>query len=264
MDWSSFWLVSGVSLAVLLLLQVGTFVWGRRIGKVAVVDIVWGLGFALVGVVALLLGSGDLTRRWLLALLVVAWGLRLTVHIARRSRGKGEDPRYEEMLADSGPGRTFVRVNVAQGVLQWVISLPLQAAAAAGPTQGLWWVVLVLGVLVWAVGLAFETIGDAQLEAFKADPAHRGQVMDRGLWAWTRHPNYFGDSAVWWGLFLVAVSCGEWGAAWTVLSPVLMTHFLRNVSGARLLERSMSTKPGFAAYAERTAYFVPRPPRRSP
>jgi steroid 5-alpha reductase family enzyme len=259
MDLSNLWLVSGVSLAVLMIAQVVTWVIGRRIGKVAVVDVIWGLGFVLVAVVALLVGEGDLTRRVVLAVLTGAWGLRLSWHIFTRSKGKGEDPRYEEMLQDSGPARTFLKVFALQGALQWFVSLPVQVSAASDATTGGWWMVLVAGGLLWALGLTFEAVGDAQLAAFKADADNKGKVMDRGLWSWTRHPNYFGDSAVWWGLFLIAAS--SWPGVLTVASPVVMTYFLVWGTGAKLLEKSMAQRPGYPEYQQRTSYFLPLPPR---
>ncbi|MGB7448291.1 MAG: DUF1295 domain-containing protein [Ornithinimicrobium sp.] len=265
MDWSAFAVISLASLAALVLLQLLTWAWSRRVGKWAVVDVVWGAGFAVVGLVSalvgLLLGSGSDLRTLIIAALVCVWGGRLSWHIFTRSRGKGEDPRYEDLTEGLGPVSAALKVFGLQGALQWVISLPLQAAAAAGPTQGAWTIVLIAGVLVFAVGLTFEAIGDAQLAAFKADPEQQGEVMDQGLWAWTRHPNYFGDACVWWGLFIVAASSGEWGVAWTVVSPALMTHFLRNVSGAKLLEESMKDRPAFRDYMRRTAYFFPRTPK---
>lgn len=261
MDWSNFALVSVCSLLGVALLQTATWAWSRRVGRWAVVDVVWGAGFAVVGLVALVVGSGDLPRRFLLAALVCVWGLRLVWHIYVRSQGKGEDPRYEKLTEGMSPLAASIKVFGLQAALQWVISLPLQASAAAGPTSGLFYVVLALGVIIWGIGLTFESLGDAQLKAFKADPDNKGKVMDQGLWAWTRHPNYFGDACVWWGLFVIALSAGTWGVVWTILSPIAMTHFLRNVSGAKLLEDSMKERPAFRKYMERTAYFFPRPPK---
>ena len=138
------------------------------------------------------------------------------------------------------------------------MSLPIQVSAAAG--DGVVWVAVV-GLLLWLVGVTFEAVGDKQLKDFKADDANRGRVMDRGLWAWTRHPNYFGDSVVWWGLWLVAASA--WPGVLTVLSPVAMTYFLVFATGARLLEAHMAQRPGYADYQRRTSYFLPRPPRKA-
>ena len=257
---SNFVAVSGFSvLAVAILMAVTAFV-GRRQGRVSVVDTAWGLGFVVVALVAAVVGDGPLWRRLLVLLLVAVWGGRLARHMHTRNRGKGEDPRYEAMLADQ-PGDPFLvairKVYLVQGVAVWFVSLPLQVSAASG--DGLV-VVAVLGAAVWLLGVVFEAVGDAQLARFKADARNNGTVMDRGLWGWTRHPNYFGDSAVWWGLYLVAASA--WPGVLTVLSPVVMTYFLVFATGARLLEKEMSKRPGYPEYQQRTSYFIPRPPKR--
>ena len=255
--------LTGICIAFLTLLQAVVFAVGHRIGRYNVVDVGWGLGFVGVAWLALLLGGGDTQRRWLFAGLVTVWGLRLSIHMYVKCRGQGEDPRYTELLAkyDGPPARVAIRrIFVNQGLAQWFVSLPVQVSAVTGPTTGPAVTVLLSGIALWGVGIAFEAIGDAQLRRFKADPVHRGTVMDRGLWAWTRHPNYFGDACVWWGLWLVAASA--WPGVLTVLSPIAMTYFLVVGTGARLLEQSMSARPGYAEYQERTSFFVPWPPRR--
>ncbi|WP_230208851.1 DUF1295 domain-containing protein [Nostocoides sp. HKS02] len=164
------------------------------------------------------------------------------------------------MLAEL-PGDPFLvairKVYAVQGVAIWFVSLPIQVSAAAGGGIPL---VAVAGALLWVVGVVFESVGDHQLATFKADPANRGTVMDRGLWSWTRHPNYFGDSCVWWGIYLVSASA--WPGALTVLSPVAMTYFLVFATGARLLEQHMAERPGYREYQARTSSFIPRPPKR--
>ncbi|EOM76914.1 DUF1295 domain-containing protein [Rhodococcus rhodnii] len=258
-----FAIVSIASLAALAVVQAVTFVIGRRVGRWAVVDVAWGPGFAVVAAVGLLVGNGDTARALLLFVLTSVWGLRLGLHIARESRGKGEDPRYEDMLERAGGGTTATvirKIFLTQGAAQWFVSLPLQVSAAAGPTTGLGTVVAALGVAAWLVGFVFEAVGDLQLSRFKADPGNRGKIMDRGLWAWTRHPNYFGDAAVWWGLWAIAASA--WPGVLTVVSPLVMTYFLVFATGARLLERSMEKRPGYRDYQQRTSFFVPLPPRR--
>ncbi len=260
-DGSSFIAVTGFSLVAVVVLMAVTALEARRQGRVSVVDTTWGLGFVVVALVAALVGDGALWRRLLMVLLVGAWGLRLAWHVTRRNAGKGEDPRYEEMLKDRPGNPTLVairKVYLVQGLAVWFVSLPIQVSAAAGDGAVL---VAVLGVVLWATGLTFEGVGDRQLATFKADPANRGKVMDRGLWAWTRHPNYFGDSCVWWGIYLLSASA--WPGVLTVLSPVVMTYFLVFATGARLLERHMAERPGYAEYRERTSYFLPRPPRKS-
>jgi steroid 5-alpha reductase family enzyme len=258
---SQFLTVTAASAVVIFVVLGITLLVGERLGRHNVVDVAWGLAFVGVAGAAAALGSGDAARRWLLAGLVAVWGLRLAIHLAVRSRGQGEDPRYEALLATSRGSRlvtVITKVYLLQGVLVWFISLPIQLSATLpGPLTGL----AVFGIAFWCVGLFFEAVGDAQLHTFKRDPAHRGVVMTRGLWRYTRHPNYFGDTCVWWGLYLVTLTAGPWGLA-TILSPVVMTTLLTRVSGKDLLERHMAERPGYAEYVARTSGFIPLPPRR--
>lgn len=251
--------VSGASLVALAVVHSVTFVIGRRIGRYNVVDVAWGVGFVAVVTVAATLGHGAPTRRWLLLALVAIWGLRLSWHIHRKTVGKGEDPRYAALLRNATRGQVIRKVFVLQGLITWFVSLPLQLSAATGPTSKPLTAVTVFGVAVWLVGLMFEAVGDFQLKAFKSDPANRGVVMDRGLWAWTRHPNYFGDATVWWGLWLITIN--GWVALATIGSPLLMTYFLVWATGARLTEKVMAGRTGFGEYQARTSFFFPRPPR---
>nr|WP_237536642.1 DUF1295 domain-containing protein [Streptomyces sp. SID5785] len=240
-----------------------TFALALRTGTHRIVDSAWGVAFTAVAVVSCVAsaGTGDPGRRVLVTVLTAVWGLRLAVHIARRGRGHGEDPRYERLLAKAPGSRSAYAlrtVYLLQGALVWLVSLPVQAAQyVPGPLTALAWT----GTALWAVGLAFEAVGDAQLARFKADPASRGRIMDRGLWSWTRHPNYFGDFCVWWGLYLIACESSA-AAAVCLVSPVVMSLLLTQGSGKRLLERHMADRPGYAAYRARTSGFFPRPPRR--
>jgi steroid 5-alpha reductase family enzyme len=252
-------IVSGASLAALVVVHSVTFAIGRRIGRYNVVDVAWGVGFVAIAAVAAALGQGDPTRRWLLLALVAIWGLRLSWHIQKKTVGKGEDRRYAAMLRDASPAQVVRKVFLLQALITWFVSLPLQLSAVAGPTPRTLIPVAAVGVAVWLVGVAFEAVGDRQLKVFKEDPAHRGVVMDRGLWAWTRHPNYFGDATVWWGLWLTTIT--GWLSLVTVGSPALMTYFLVYVTGARLTEKLMAGRPGFEEYQARTSFFLPRPPR---
>jgi steroid 5-alpha reductase family enzyme len=254
--------VSGASLLALVVVHSVTFAIGRRIGRYNVVDVAWGVGFVAVAAVAAILGQGDATRRWLLLAMVAIWGLRLSWHIQRKTAGKGEDPRYAALLRDATLGQIIRKVFVLQGFVTWFVSFPLQLSAVTGPTPKALIAVTVLGVAVWLVGVTFEAVGDWQLKVFKSDPANHGVLMDRGLWAWTRHPNYFGDAAVWWGLWLITIT--GWVSLATIASPLLMTYFLVYVTGARLTEKLMAGRPGFDEYQQRTAFFFPRPPRSAP
>lgn len=251
--------VSGGAILVLAVVHSIAFAVGRRIGRYNVVDVAWGIGFIAIAAVAAVLGHGDPTRRWLLLVLVSIWGLRLSWHIQRKTAGRGEDPRYAALLGDATVGQVLRKVFLLQAFITWFVSFPLQLSAATGATPKPLTAVTAAGVAVWLVGVTFEAVGDRQLKVFKADPANQGVVMDRGLWSWTRHPNYFGDAAVWFGLWLITVN-GWWALA-TVGSPLLMTYFLVYVTGARLTEKLMAGRPGFDEYRARTAFFFPWPPK---
>ena len=248
-----------------LVLVLVTALWAVSVAvrDTSIVDIFWGSGFVVVAWVGLALADGSRDRRLLLAALVTVWGLRLTIYLARRNLGKGEDRRYAAMHrrhGDRWPLRSLVVVFWLQGALMWVVSLPVQVGMTDPTPPGLG-VLDWAGTALWAVGLTFEAVGDQQLARFKADPASLGKVMDRGLWRYTRHPNYFGDFCVWWGIWLVALATGS--AWWTVVGPAVMSLLLIRVSGAALLERSLSQRrEGYADYVARTSAFFPWPPRR--
>jgi steroid 5-alpha reductase family enzyme len=254
--WGSALLAIGVAAAAMAL----TAYAARRAGRVCVVDVTWGLALAAIAVAGAVTGVGTPWRRWLVAGLVLVWGARLSRHIFTRAHGQGEDPRYAELLGDGGQRAAVRRVYLPQGLAICLLGLPIVTAAHEDVAAS--WLVWA-GVVVWAVGTLVEAVGDAQLAAYKEDP-DRGPVMDRGLWGWTRHPNYFGDALLWWGIWLAGgAASGLWPGLVSVLAPLAMTHFLRNVTGARLLERTMSQRPGWDAYAARVPLFVPRPPRRT-
>ncbi|WP_431783593.1 DUF1295 domain-containing protein [Streptomyces chumphonensis] len=253
---------AGSALAVMLV----TFAVAVVRGMHRIVDVAWGLGFTAVALTSYVLssGQGDDGRRLLVTVLTAVWGLRLAGHIALRGRGKGEDPRYDRMLSKAPPGTSrnayaFRMVYLLQGGLVWLVSLPVQAVYYVPSALGL---LAVLAALVWLTGLFFEAVGDRQLARFTSDPANKGRIMDRGLWSWTRHPNYFGDFCVWWGLYLLAAPGGWAVAAATLVSPVVMSLLLTKGSGKRLLEAHMAERPGYAEYAARTSGFFPLPPRR--
>lgn len=224
----------------------------------SIVDMFWGTGFVTLAWLyfGLSEGAGTPERRWLLLALVSVWGCRLAIHIARRNHGKGEDFRYAEWRREAGASwwwRSFFKVFLLQGVLLWGISAPLLAAVLG--RQPLGWLDA-LAVLAWLVGFYFEAVGDWQLVRFKANPANKGKVLDSGLWALSRHPNYFGDTVQWWAFWLLAVASGF--AWWTVFSPIIMTWLLRYVSGVDMLDRALAKrKPGYAAYMKRTPAFIP-------
>jgi steroid 5-alpha reductase family enzyme len=248
------------SAALVLVTVLVAFAVGVRRRQHDGVDVVWGLGFVLVAVLTLVLADGPLLRRLLVTALTAAWGLRLAWHIYRRNKGKDEDRRYAELLAKApgNPNAYALRsVYLTQGAIMWLVSTPVQFAQYGTGT----WVTVPFGVALWLVGFAFESVGDAQLAAFTADPANKGRVLETGLWRYTRHPNYFGDACVWWGLFLLA--CHQWLGLVTIVAPLTMTYLLARGTGKPLLEKSIrARRPGYAEYVARTSGFFPRPPKK--
>lgn len=223
------------------------------------IDTVWGLGFVVIAAVSVVVSAGD-ARAWLVLTLTAVWGGRLAIHLHDRNAQRGEDPRYTEMAERAGGGayrRLLLVVYPAQGAIMLLVSLPLQAAAHLRADIG---VLDALAVLVWLTGFVFETVADAQLARFTGDPANTGRVLDTGLWRYSRHPNYFGDACVWWGLFLFAAH--HWIGLLTVVSPLVMTAVLARGTGKPMTERRMmSSRPGYADYVRTTSGFVPMPPK---
>jgi steroid 5-alpha reductase family enzyme len=228
-----------------------------------IIDVFWGLGFLLVTWLYFFMTEGATARRYVVLCAVTLWGLRLSLYILKRNWGKAEDYRYREIRERNPrtyPWRSLFTVFWLQAFLLWAISMPLLQAQRSAVPAGLTWTDA-LGALAFAVGLAFEAGGDWQLARFKRDPANAGKVLDRGFWRSTRHPNYFGDAMVWWGLFLFAAATPR--SLWTIYSPVLMTVLLMRVSGVTLLEKRLAeVKPGYREYVERTNAFFPWFPKR--
>jgi len=225
--------------------------------NVAIVDSVWSLLF-LLGGLSYAADAGPLGPRARLILgLLAVWALRLAFYITWRNWGHGEDRRYQAIRARNEPHlalKSAYLIFGLQAALAWIISLPLLGAITSAGALGL---LDVIGTLLWLVGITFEAGGDWQLARFKADPANRGQVMDRGFWRLTRHPNYFGDFAVWWGFYLLAVGAGAW---WSIPGPLLMSFLLLRVSGVSLLEKDIGERrPRYAEYVRRTNAFFPGP-----
>ncbi|MGB5303685.1 MAG: DUF1295 domain-containing protein [Gemmatimonadota bacterium] len=232
-------------------------------GDASIADRFWGLGFVLLAAWYASNGGGWPVRSWLLLGLTSVWGIRLSVHIHRRNRGKPEDPRYARWRENGGASYWWTslwKVFALQALILWIVAAPLLVGQSSGTPDHLT-AADFAGSAVWLLGFAFEAVGDAQLAAFRADPANAGKVLSTGLWRFTRHPNYFGDALIWWGLFVIATSVP--GGSWTAFSPILMTVLLVRVSGVALLEESLrETRPGYADYVARTSAFIPWPPRR--
>jgi steroid 5-alpha reductase family enzyme len=245
-----------------------TCVWlvSVRLRNAGIVDVAWGPAFLVGAAVGLGIGSGLLERRVLVFFLVAVWAIRLAWHIGRRNAGRPEDYRYAAFRERFGPERywwfSLFQVFWLQAAFAWIVSLPVTAAMTS-PTPASLGILDALGAVLWVVGFGFEAIGDAQLSAFKADPANRGRVMDRGLWGWTRHPNYFGEAVLWWGIGAIALATEWWWAG--LVGPAFITFLLLRVSGVAMLEKTIgSRREGYEEYVRRVPAFFPRPPRRRP
>jgi steroid 5-alpha reductase family enzyme len=254
------WVQNGIVIAVPMVLL---WLASLRLRDVSIVDIFWGSGFVLVAGWSAYSAGADDTRSLVLVAVVAVWGLRLSAYLAWRNLGKGEDRRYQEIRAARGESfrySSLVLIFGTQGVMMWVVSTPVQWALIHAPGQmgAMQW----LGLVVAASGIAIETTADIQLARFKRDPESRGKVMDRGVWRYSRHPNYFGDFCVWWGLFLLAYSGTD--SLITIAGPVLMTVSLLEITGVTLLEKDIGERrPGYAEYVRRTSAFFPWPPKRA-
>lgn len=261
MTFISAYLITG--LAVLIFM---TILWivSLIIKNTSIVDIFWGLGFVFSGWVYFLnTPDGFLGRKLLLMILVTIWGLRLSIHVFIRNKGKGEDFRYAKWREEHGKNwwwYSFFQTFLLQGILMWLISIPLLAAQFS-PFPARITVLDILAVIIWGIGFFFEAAGDYQLSKFKSDPSNKGKVLDQGVWHYTRHPNYFGDSAQWFGYYLFALATIS--GFWTIYSPVIMTYLLLRVSGVALLEKTLKdTKPQYKEYIENTSPFIPWFPKK--
>ncbi|MXY22941.1 MAG: DUF1295 domain-containing protein [Acidobacteria bacterium] len=226
----------------------------------SIVDIFWGLGFVVLAWSYRALGEADSIRSALAPALVTIWGVRLSAYILWRNHGRGEDPRYAAMRRRWGPRFPLLSLPIVfwlQAVLMWIVAMPLLQVQTA---DAAWSWLDSLGVALFLTGFAFEAIGDRQLARFRADPANAGQVMDQGLWRYTRHPNYFGDATLWWGFGCLALATP--GGAWALVGPALMTVLILRVSGVSLLEEGLrKRRPAYRDYIERTNAFLPWRPR---
>ncbi|MGA1565243.1 MAG: DUF1295 domain-containing protein [Ilumatobacteraceae bacterium] len=251
-------LLAAVVIASLMII---TWIVSLLVRNASIVDITWGFGFALVGAAVWLGGDSSGSISSLVSLLAILWGLRLTAYLAWRNIGHGEDFRYRAMRKRWGPRFGLISLGTVfgfQGLMMWVVSLPVHLAyGSQGYSIG---VLGVVGAILWLIGMFFEAVGDLQLARFKADPANEGKLMDRGLWRYTRHPNYFGNACIWWGIAIAASTIPS--ARWGLVGAALMNVLLVKVSGVAMLERSLSKrKPGYEEYMRRTSSFIPRPPR---
>jgi steroid 5-alpha reductase family enzyme len=255
-DWNSYF----AGLVVMLAMGVVTWIVSLRKRDVSIVDSLWSLMFLGAAIVYFVSAQAVGERGLLVLTLVAAWAVRLAAYITWRNWGEGEDHRYQKIRARNEPGFAFKSLYLVfalQAMIAWIISLPLLVAIDSPAPLG--WLDLV-GVVLFLAGFLFEAIGDWQLARFKRDPGNAGKVLDTGLWRYTRHPNYFGNACLWWGLFAFAWSAGGW---WSVVSPLLMTLLLLKVSGVSLLESDITERrPKYRDYKERTSAFIPWPPKK--
>ncbi|HBE41031.1 MAG TPA: hypothetical protein DDW27_07485 [Bacteroidales bacterium] len=246
------------ALLVILIMMSVLWVFSVIFKNVSIVDLFWGFGFVVATVFYFINTDGNSIRKVILLILVSIWGLRLSIYLARRNYGKGEDFRYREFRKKYGENRywwvSFFQTFLLQGFLMWLISAPLLGAQYYGAEKNPG-IPDFAGIALWITGFVFEAGGDFQLARFKADPANKGKVLDKGFWRYTRHPNYFGDSAVWWGYGLICLSAGSY---LPVLGSILMTALIIKVSGVALLEKSLKDqKPQYKEYIEKTSAFIP-------
>jgi steroid 5-alpha reductase family enzyme len=263
------WALLAINFALLLAVILLLWAYAVKIRDVSFIDAFWALGMVLLAWASWVQVGGDGRRATVLLALTTMWGMRLGLHLLSRWRREGEDPRYKKILGHameskdwSWPKSALLMVFLTQAPLLFITSLPAQlgiwASEGGGPIMGpIAWV----GVVLALIGIAFESIGDAQLKAFRANPANKGKVLDTGLWRYTRHPNYFGDACTWWGIWLIAAETGP--AGWfSVIGPIFLTFTLTRWSGKPLLERGLKkSRPDYAAYVARTSGFFPWPPK---
>ena len=248
---------------IILVLVTLLWIWSIIIKNVSIVDLFWGFGFVVVNAFYLFM-SGELnTRKILILTLVGLWGLRLAIYLAWRNIGKGEDFRYQEFRRYYGPKRywwfSYFQTFLLQGALIMIVSLPLlgiNSSASSGDLN----VLDYIGIVVWIIGFVFEAGGDFQLAIFKNDPANRGKVLNTGFWKYTRHPNYFGDSAVWWAYAIFSMAAGSY---WQIIGSIVMTLLIIRISGVALLEKTLNnTKPQYKEYVQKTSSFFPWFPKK--
>ncbi|MDH3270426.1 MAG: DUF1295 domain-containing protein [Gemmatimonadota bacterium] len=238
-----------------------TLLWAVSVWKkdASIVDPFWGPGFLLAALTYFFVDGSYGDRGRLVVVLVAVWAIRLGYYLLIRNRKEGEDKRYQQMREARGAAfwwQSLFTIFWLQAGLLWIISAPLFAGIVSDGPLGPW---DAAGALLFAIGLSFEAVADAQLARFKEDPSNRGRVLDTGLWRYSRHPNYFGEAALWWGFFLFAVAAG---AYWAVIGPITITFLLLKVSGVTMLEENLkSSRPGYEDYVKRTSAFIPWPPK---
>ncbi|WP_051188624.1 DUF1295 domain-containing protein [Proteocatella sphenisci] len=237
------------------------FIVGTIIKNNSIVDIGWGLGFVIIAWFTLFLSNSFFLPNIIITIAVTIWGLRLFTHILKRNRGKGEDFRYAAWRKQWGRWvipRAFFQVYMLQGIFMLTVASPFIILNSMQWSEFTW--ITAAGALLWIIGFFFESVGDYQLEQFKKNPKNKGTILRTGLWKYTRHPNYFGESAMWWGIGLAAFGSGA--GIISFISPFVITFLLLFVSGVPMLEKSFEKRPGYKSYKEVTSVFIPLPPKK--
>jgi steroid 5-alpha reductase family enzyme len=228
----------------------------------SIVDAAWGLGFVVISRVSLGTLEEVTTIHFVANLLVLIWGLRLAVYLWSRNNKVGEDYRYQAMRKDWGAShrvQAFFKVFMLQGVLMWFIAFPIMMINSQANPVPYSSFIYFFGFGLWVIGFTFEVGGDWQLSRFKANPANKGLVMDKGFWKYTRHPNYFGETLLWWGFYLLTITRID--HLWTIIGPILITVLLLKVSGVSLLEKKLGKNSKYSEYQRKTSAFIPLPPK---
>lgn len=257
-----FFSVLAICIFVIVVFMTLGFLLALKLRDNSIADIMWGLGFILIALFTFFYSREFLRRQFLLTTLVVIWGLRLSLQILLRKKGKGEDPRYQKMREEWGQNEirnSFWYVFMLQGLLMLIISLPVIYVNSSIP-QPQFNMYDFIGLIIWITGFLFESIGDLQLYHFLSNPLNKGKILNTGLWRYTRHPNYFGESLMWWGIFLIALSVPY--SFFTIISPLLITYLLVFVSGIPLAEKQMENNPDFLEYKKQTNAFLPWFPKK--
>lgn len=249
-----------ICLGAILLFETFWFLFAWARGRNDVADVAWGFGFVVVAGVSLAMGDANAPRGLLVSALVLAWGARLALHIHARNAKRGEDPRYRQWREAWGRWfllRSFFQIYVLQGTLLVIVAIPIIFANTSAETS--WTIMDGLGLSVWLFGFIFESVGDWQLLKFMRNPANKGKLMTTGLWRFTRHPNYFGEVTLWWGVWLIV--CAIPNGWMTLVGPLTITFLILKVSGIPMLEQHYAGRADFEAYKRSTSIFLPLPPR---
>lgn len=257
--------ILAINLGAVILLEIAGWLISLKRNNVTIADSLWGIGFIIIAWLSLMMGDGYILRKIIVAGAVTFWGLRLSYHITKRGKGKGEDPRYTEWRKEYGERFQFVslfRVFLVQGLFMWLISMSQQFSQLSQQSRYLT-VFDLAGIIIWITGFTIESAADHQLSKFIKDPSNRGKVMRYKLWRYSRHPNYFGESTMWWGIYIISCSV-EYGV-FTIISPMLITWTLLRITGVSLMEETMfKDNPEYAEYKKSTSAFIPWFPKKKP